>query len=113
MQCDRAFKDFFDLVTETYEQHKSKPQDLYWESTRLPIMWMFIVNEWDVSANLIEHQLLRTSKFVVPNEVDLSAQIGWVYHKKSFHCVRAFLSLSSPSFRLNKTNQVLFYVHLE
>ena len=23
MHCDRAFKDFFDLVTETYEQHMS------------------------------------------------------------------------------------------
>lgn len=28
MQCEQTFKEFFDLLTATYEQHKRKPQDL-------------------------------------------------------------------------------------
>ena len=28
MQWERTYKEFFDLITETYEQHKRKPQDL-------------------------------------------------------------------------------------
>lgn len=28
MQCEGTFKEFFDLLTTTYEENKKKPQDL-------------------------------------------------------------------------------------